>query len=109
MRGGADDDLLIGGRSVDTLHGGGGDDTFAWTGEKNQDVSVGVDVVLDFNQGVDQVQLDMVSSFDSDGTAEDGEVAVQNGDEMIVNPVTGSSFVVDFNGVTLVSGDFNFV
>jgi Ca2+-binding RTX toxin-like protein len=56
LRGGKGDDILVGGDGIDFLIGGGGADYFELF--KNQDL----DIVVDFQIGVDKIQLKGISS-----------------------------------------------
>ena len=91
LDGGAGDDRLVGGRDDDVLTGGDGVDTFRFH------ASEGSDVVTDFTQGEDKIQIiidDMIEFADlkdriADG--DDGAVINVNDTEITLNGITADS------------------
>ncbi len=67
LTGGTDDDTLAGGAGADRLRGNAGHDTFVFT-DVSQSQGVQFDVILDFRNGVDVID---VTAVDADST-EDG-------------------------------------
>lgn len=81
ISGSVGDDTLIGGTGDDTLSGGSGEDSFVFNGESDGDT-----VILDFEVGVDDLQLNNVT----------GTSAVQDGANVVVELDSGGS--ITFRG-----------
>jgi Ca2+-binding RTX toxin-like protein len=99
--GDAGDDTLEGGAGADRLHGGGGSDTFAFAAALGIE---NVDVVLDFQTGVDRIALDQLvfeglslGSLNAN-SFRIGTAAVDGDDRLIYNPDTGA-LLFDRDGV----------
>jgi Ca2+-binding RTX toxin-like protein len=69
LKGGLGNDILIGGKGVDTLHGGAQSDTFAFSAGDTGTKAGEQDVIADFQQGSDRIDL---SGFDAN-TADPGD------------------------------------
>jgi Ca2+-binding RTX toxin-like protein len=107
LNGGAGNDRLIGGDGVDYLTGGAGSDTFV--GEINATKSatrlfgnISIDVVLDFQSGVDKIDL---SGIDANfGLAGDQAFRLVNS----VNPGTGEISIRHFGNVNAAEAALGF-
>ena len=128
LNGGIGADTLIGGRGADTLSGGAGRDMFVFNDVADLGNSLALtDVILDFEQGVDRIDLSRIdaSSIDrgnntfiwssnnaSFGTSSAGEIryATENGRTIIYGDTdrdTQSEFQIVLRGVyTLAASDF---
>ena len=92
--GGAGNDTLIGGRGTDTLTGGAGADLFRFLTNQDSSVGLGRDVITDFQQGSDKIDLSALEASrfigSSSFTGRAGEVRF-----------------VTFDGATIVELDSN--
>ena len=61
LSGGIDNDILTGGAGKDTLTGGGGIDRFTYTAASESRPGTGRDIITDFFDGVDRIDLDDVT------------------------------------------------
>ena len=82
LNGAADDDILFGGEGRDTLTGGSGSDTFMFT-RAGHSTNIAADVILDFEQGLDLIDLSRLPgdlTFITGGfTGSAGEVRITGG------------------------------
>lgn len=79
LRGGDGNDILIGGAGNDTLRGGDGADTFVF-----RDGTSGDDVILDFEAGIDSLDLDGIDDASAELTpAGDTLITYDNGQSTI--------------------------
>jgi serralysin len=94
LDGGAGNDSLSGGRGVDTLTGGAGADTFQYMSIAESGVGVGRDIVTDFEQGSDLIDLSRLNVGTFIGTASfSGKV--------------GELRYATFDGTTIIEADTN--
>ena len=83
------DDYLYGGNDNDTLSGGNGNDTFVFNTDAAFDSNdLGIDVIVDFGDGTDLINLDLttftaLSSQAGTGFSNGGELAVVSQDERV--------------------------
>lgn len=85
--GGSDSDILSGGAGNDTLTGGQGSDTYLFTSAAAfNPADLGVDVISNFNSGVDKIQLDS----DTFGPITPADIAIVANDDVAA---TSSSLV----------------
>ena len=114
--GGVGNDTLIGGRGADTLTGGAGADIFQYLSLQDSGVGLGRDVITDFEQGSDKIDLSALAPSRYIGTngfsGRAGEVryAAFDGGTIIELDVNGdriSDLQIELdNGVALAFGDF---
>ena len=110
LEGGDGDDRLIGGTGIDTLLGGAGVDLFAFTNIADS-IDSGRDILSDFTQGTDFIDLSGLSFTGIQFGASSGNVLGYSfsGGNTIVE-AAGSTFSFTMTGEhTLVAGDFDFV
>ncbi|MGF1476108.1 MAG: calcium-binding protein [Geminicoccaceae bacterium] len=95
------DDVLVGNAGSDTMSGGDGADTFVLGDTGNGDV----DTIIDFEVGIDVLQLDdLLQGFDA-GTELEAVVALEdNGTDTIVQVGTDESGFTDLAVLTGVTG-----
>ena len=96
LRGGAGADRLDGGEGADTLTGGQGEDIFVF------DDRSGVDVIEDFENGVDAIQF-MIQSFGFDDLA-----ILEEEDDVIIEHEGGAIRLKNVDAEDLDPGDFQF-
>lgn len=97
--GGSGDDELFGGASQDNLFGGLGRDTFVYTGVSDSPAAGPIDVIRDFEIGVDKIDFDNLSSGDLTFVGGGAFVGGSVGSVRITVAATGTSTVfVDNNG-----------
>lgn len=96
LYGGAGNDRLIGGQHNDVLRGDGGADTFVF------DSDDGFDTILDFNKGVDRVEL-------IGWTRANANLYVRDGDTVLDDGSAHNTEIVFENTLGLTLDDFDFV
>ena len=90
-------DTLNGGAGNDTMSGGEGADVFVWNG--------GRDVITDFENGDDRIDLSYYARFDS--FADIRGAAVQSGDSVVINAGADRVVIQDMRLNQLSSDDFS--
>ena len=101
--GGANDDTIRGGKGADELEGSSGEDTFVFYFGADFRGSEDDDVVLDYELGVDAVEMAAPSSYLFDISSVDGDLVVE---VATANGVDRGS--ITFNGLgDLIEGDIN--
>lgn len=98
--GGAGGDDIYGGAGADTLSGGAGDDAFFYQSVADSRFGAGHDVITDFQQGVDWIDL-----YDVD--ANSGAAGIQGFDWIGTSQFTGAGELryTTANGVTTIYGN----
>lgn len=93
IQGGGGNDVVRGGHGDDTLEGGSGSDIFEWIG----DGSEGHDTVLDFEVGVDLIELDASLASTTTLTTSGGDAVLSwnGGDNSVVLEDVAGSFTFD--------------
>ena len=97
LNGGEGDDIIDGGRSNDVLTGGLGNDTFVF-----RPLDKGDDVITDFEDGADLIQISGLSFADLDFTAVDGGVLITSA------AMTGQIMLEGIDIAALDASDFLF-
>lgn len=103
LEGGNGDDLIVGGTGNDLIRGGAGNDTFRFLTDN------GVDVITDFQSGVDRVEIDI------EGVTSLADATVSQGADGVFGflPVTSYDFgngdVLQVQGGALTDADVDFV
>jgi Ca2+-binding RTX toxin-like protein len=116
LDGGAGDDRLVGGLGTDTLTGGAGADLFQFLTNQDSSVGLGRDVITDFQQGSDLIDLSAlnasryIGSGAFSGRAGEVRYASFNGGTIVELDSNGdrlADFQVELDqGVALTYGDF---
>ncbi len=116
INGGAGNDTLIGGLGTDTLTGGAGADLFQFLSNADSSVGVGRDLITDFEQGSDKIDLSALQASRYIGTGNftgrAGEVRYASFDgATIVELDSDGDSLTDFqielgSGVALAFADF---
>jgi len=101
--GSAGADRILGGSGADDLTGGGGADIFAYTNVTDSRTAGGVDRILDFQTGVDLVDL---SAIDASAKASGNQAFVWIGNAAF-SGVAGQLRAYEENGSIFASGDIN--
>jgi Ca2+-binding RTX toxin-like protein len=70
LEGGNGDDVLQGGSGTDTLLGGAGKDKFDWNSTAEIGIGASGDVILDFTQGSDKIDLSGIDAKSSTSTGD---------------------------------------
>ena len=114
--GGGGNDKIVGGRGADTLTGGAGADLFQFLSNGDSGLGLNRDVITDFQQGSDKIDLSALDATRYIGTSNfsgrAGEVRYASFDGgTIVELDTNGDRLADLqigldNGVSLVFGDF---
>ena len=99
LNGGDGADILVGGQGVDELYGGGGADTFLFDYAADSDSRVGGDVIMDFQDGLDLLDLSGLGL----GGSQNAAIIVQGGSTWLKLDLDADGvddFAVEIRGVT---------
>ena len=69
LEGGSGDDILVGGVGGDMLYGGAGSDVFLYTSAQDSAGGIGIDQIVNFERGVDKIDLSALGASRWIGTA----------------------------------------
>ncbi|KMK68737.1 CAP domain-containing protein [Puniceibacterium sp. IMCC21224] len=95
VRGGTGQDTINGGEGNDTLTGGAGADVFVF----NNFIADEVDLITDFQTGVDMFRLSGIANAPGSGLA--GKLDALDVSDMMINGVDGASFTYDGHTVLI--------